>query len=417
MKKSSKLFQVIAFSCVFVLLLSSCKKETTTAPDEKTPYPQEYTALYEELSDNLSMRETELRSDWNGTPTQVIYSATLLSASSNNGNKLFDAAFREGNRLILNSLVALGIKGIVIQINYPILTLGFTSDAAAYLSTFSEIADEIRALGLKVIVEHNVLLPGYSSLDPISYYSTLTKSSFGQESYLEVRAIIEQINPDYLSLVTEPGTYESALKLQMSLTDWSSYVEGVVNQLSIDVPGYITKLGAGSGAWEDPGFVNAFAAIGGLDYIDVHSYPLTNNVSDYLKNLETWSDMVRSINPSLEIISSESWLYKVQASELGGAPTNSAFFARDTYSFWEPLDAQFLDVLTLTAYIKNYSIIAPFWSNYFFAYLDYNDPSLAGLTSTEILNLAFTAASEAVQEGKTSLLGNRYKEIIVSGLK
>jgi len=416
-EKSNKLFQVIIISFIIALLSGSCKKESSTEPAETKPYPQEFAALYEELSDNLSARETELRTDWNGTPTQVIYSATLLSASSNNGNKLFNATFREGNSLILNSLAALGIKGIVIQINYPILTPGFTSNAADYLTAFSEIADEIHSLGLKVIVEHNVLLPGYSSLNPTAYYSTLTKTSFGQGSYLEVKSIVEQINPDYLSLVTEPGTYESALKLQMSLTDWTVYVESVVNQLSVDVPGYTTKLGAGSGAWEDPGFVNAFAAINGLDYIDIHSYPLTNGITNYLKNLETWSDLIRSINSTLEIISSESWLYKAQASELGGAPTNSAFFARDVYSFWEPLDAQFLNVLTLTAYTKNFSVIAPFWSNYFLAYLDYDDPSLAGLTPDEILSLAFTAASDAVVGGKTSLLGDHYKDVITSGLK
>ena len=164
-------------------------------------------------------------------------------------------------------------------------------------------------------------------------------------------------------------------------------------------------------------FVNAFAAINGLDYIDIHSYPLTNGITNYLKNLSTWSDMVRSINHSLEIISSESWLYKAQTSELGGAPTNSIFFARDVYSFWEPLDAQFIDVLTLTAYVNNFSVISPFWSNYFLAYLDYNDPSLAGLTPEEILNSAFSVASNAAQIGKTSSLGNHYKEVITSGLK
>ena len=248
MKKSVKMTQTIVSVYIVILFLISCNKESTTATDDETPYPQEYAELYEELSGNLSTREAELRDIWNGSPTQVIFSATLLSASSNNGSKLFDATFREGDRLILNSLAALGVKGIVIQINYPILTQDFTPDAANYLSAFSEIADEIRALGLKVIVEHNVLLPGYSSLDPASYYSSLTKTSFGQQSYLEVLSIVQEINPDYLSLVTEPGTYESVLNLQMSLNDWSVYVESIVNRLSVDVPGYTTKLGAGSSA-------------------------------------------------------------------------------------------------------------------------------------------------------------------------
>ncbi len=122
--------------------------------------------------------------------------------------------------------------------------------------------------------------------------------------------------------------------------------------------------------------------------------------------------MIRAINPSMEIISSEAWLYKAQASELGGTPTGSEFFARDTYSFWENLDSQFLNIYAINAHKNNYSVIAPFWSNYFFAYLDYNDPSLSGLAPEEILNRAFLAASQAIQQGQTSDVGQTYKVLI-----
>ena len=191
------------------------------------------------------------------------------------------------------------------------------------------------------------------------------------------------------------------------------YVASIVNQLSIDVPDRTTKLGAGSGTWERPDFVTNFASIEDLDYIDIHSYPLTNNFSDYLKLMETWPAMVRAINPSLEIISRESWLFKAQASELGREPTDPAFLARDVYGFWRLLDSQFLNVLTITAHKNDYAVIAPFWSNYFFAYLDYNDPSLPGLTSIEIMDRAFSSASQAILDGQTTGLGDHYQELIV----
>lgn len=384
----------------------------STPPVQPPPSPAEFSALYEELSSNLSTRENELRANWNGVHAPVIYATTLLTASSNNGVKLLDPTFRSGNSLTLSRLAGLGVRGIVLQINYPILTSLFTADAPAYLTAFGEIADEIRALGLKVIVEHNVLLPGHSALDPAAYYAALSKTRFGQENYVEVKDIIEQIQPDYLSIVTEPDTFESVLQLQMSITEWRAYVEGVVNQLAIDVPGRSTKIGAGSGTWEDQNFVTNFASINGLDYIDIHSYPLTNNITNYLELLDTWPALIRAINPSLDVISSESWLYKAQALELGGVPTSSEFFARDTYSFWEDLDSQFLNILAINAYKNSYSVIAPFWSNYFFAYLDYNDPSLAGLTSEEILDRAFLAASQAIQNGQTSDVGQTYKALI-----
>ena len=189
------------------------------------------------------------------------------------------------------------------------------------------------------------------------------------------------------------------------------FVEGVVDQLSVDVPRHTTKLGAGSGVWEDPAYVTSFAAVTGLDYIDIHSYPLTEGVTDYLKNLETWPAVVRAINPSLEIISSESWLYKAQAVELGGPPVNAALLSRDVYSFWEPLDNQYLEVLAITAHKENYSIVAPFRSNYFFAYLDYHDPSLPGLDPMELYDRAYSAAYQAVLAGQTTGLGRAYGEI------
>jgi hypothetical protein len=396
---------------VFVTGCGGSGGENSPPPVQSPPSPPEFSTLYEELSTNLSARETKLRAEWDGVQTPVVYAAALLTASSNNGVKLFDPTFRAGNSLTLSRLAALGIQGMVLQINYPILTSQFTADAPAYLTAFGEIADEIRALGLQVIVEHNVLLPGYSALDSTAYFAALSKTRFGQENYAEVKDIIAQVRPDYLSIVTEPGTFESVLQLQMSIADWRAFVAGVVDQLAVEVPGRSTKIGAGTGTWEDQQFITDFASINGLDYIDIHSYPLTNNITDYLELLDTWPAMIRTINPSLEVISSESWLYKAQASELGGAPTGSEFFARDAYSFWENLDSQFLNILAISAHKNSYSVIAPFWTNYFFAYLDYDDPSLSGLTSEEILDRAFSAAAQAMQDGKTSGVGQTYKTL------
>lgn len=131
-----------------------------------------------------------------------------------------------------------------------------------------------------------------------------------------------------------------------------------------------------------------------------------------MKALETWPAIVRAINPSLEIISSESWLYKARASELGGEPINPAFLARDVYGFWKFLDSQFLDLLAITAHKNNYAIIAPFWSIYFFAYLDYNDPSLSELTPAEIMKRLFFASYRAMQKRQTTDLGDHYKALI-----
>lgn len=376
------------------------------------PVPAEFAAVYDELSTNLSQRESELRAEWDGTRAPLGFGTSLITVDSNAGAALFDPAVREGNRLYLQRLVELGIQAVAIQINYPLLTSNFTADAPDYLATYAEIADEVRAHGLKLIVEHNSLLSGFSALDPASYYASLTKTQYGDESYVEIRAIIEQIKPDYLSLVAEPQTFSFAMGLDMSVSDWGIFVEGVITQLAIDVPNHATKLGAGSGAWEDPAFVESFANIPGIDYIDIHSYPLINNVTDYLKNLVAWPEKIRATHPDMEFISSESWLYKAQVSELGRAPIDAALLLRDVYSFWAPLDKQFMEVLSISAYKGGYSVIAPFWSNYFFAYLDYADPALAGLSVEELRERGYSAAFQAVQAGQTTELGRAYSRLI-----
>jgi hypothetical protein len=39
----------------------------------------------------------------------------------------------------------------------------------------------------------------------------------------------------------------------------------------------------------------------------------------------------------------------------------------------------FVAILVRTAHYKDYELITPFWSRYFFAYLDHDDPTLTAL--------------------------------------
>jgi hypothetical protein len=48
-------------------------------------------------------------------------------------------------------------------------------------------------------------------------------------------------------------------------------------------------------------------------------------------------------------------------------------FARDNFSFWSPLDEQFLNLVMGIAQKENISVVAPYFSQYFFAYYDFGD--------------------------------------------
>ena len=68
----------------------------------------------------------------------------------------------------------------------------------------------------------------------------------------------------------------------------------------------------------------------------------------------------------------ECWLYKETDSELSTSTTDLSVQERNVYSFWAPLDAMFLETMTKTAYWKDFEFLSPFWSLYYFAYLDYD---------------------------------------------
>ena len=106
----------------------------------------------------------------------------------------------------------------------------------------------------------------------------------------------------------------------------------------------------------------------------------------------------------------EAWLSKKSSSETNFNPQE--IFDRDTYSFFQPLDIEFHQALVKLGHYKNFSLIAPFWSRYYFAYLDYDDPEIKGQNLTQLANqAAFAALSQSLQ----SDTGRKFSELIKSG--
>lgn len=378
--------------------------------------PAAYQAVYQELEDKLAEYRDRVNTEWDGTTHPVKFATALLPADSHTGRALLSPENQMAVLIYLDKLKALGVQAVVVQINYPLLTVSFVPNAPDYAAYYAQLATEVRSRGLKFVVEHNLLLPGFSGLDPTDYYAGLRADPlpverFGRERYDEVQAILEQIRPDYLSLVTEPGTYAAVTGLVMDAAMWKTHIEGMLTQLAVDVPIHNTLLGAGSGTWDPPTFVSAFASIPGLHYIDLHLYPLSNGHTDYLSRLLDWSGLVRSIDSSKKMVITEAWPYKASAAELGGAPIDAELLARDVWSFWQPLDELLLDALTRTAHYQRYDLIAPFWSRYFFAYLDYNDPSLAGLGALALMTRADQTAFSAMLAGRSSGTGIAFQRL------
>jgi len=369
----------------------------------QTP-PKKYQDLYHELDSQLSAFERRLPPRSSGSAP--IRAATLLSANCHRGEVILGESQREATLRELEALKGVGAEGIVLEVCFPLLTRAFR-DPQPFIEYYANLANEIHVRGLQLVVEHNSLLPAYASIDVRPYYKKLTKQRFGRERFAELKTILLAMNPEYLTLVSEPRTHTAGLNLTVS--DWRTYVQRSVDTLSEQLGSFPTLLGAGSGLWDDFAYVEAFSAIKGLSYIDLHLYPLAAGGQSNLERLFAWPERIRAIDPGKRIIMSELWLYKAGANERFDSVADPTVLARDVYGFWSPLDRKFLRIVGIAAREKGIEVVAPFWSRYFFAYLDYNDPLTFNLRPTALLNLASQRAYAAILNGQHTDTGLAFR--------
>ncbi len=131
-------------------------------------------------------------------------------------------------------------------------------------------------------------------------------------------------------------------------------------------------LGAGAGIWESDDFALKLSQQKNLDYVDIHFYPLKLNGEDMVAKLVARIHKITQASPKMRVTIGETWLYKHGASEPKGMLDREAFF-RDNFSFWSPLDQRYLSLLIRIAQKENISVIAPYFSQYFFAYYTFGD--------------------------------------------
>jgi hypothetical protein len=391
---------------VYLTTLTAALAAGSKSPTPAT-VPHEYRALYAELVAQLNSFENQLG---NPEPRKIVLATNLLTANSHAGPALLRPDWQRYNLLYLDRLQALGLNAVAVTISYPLLTPAF-GDPAPYLRFYETLAIEVRRRGMKLLVEHNVLLPGYTLVPVRPYYAQLDFKRFTRERYAEVLRIVQHVRPDYLSLVLEPQTHGIALGKRLGLNDWTRYVRNMITNLAKDAPQRKTLLGAGCGSWEDPAYISRFARIKGLDYVDIHLYPLSNGYTDYLQRALDWADEVKRLDARKRLIISEAWLLKAAARELGGNPTDARMFARDVYSFWEPLDTQYMRVLGKLARAKGFELISPFWSRYFFSYLSYGNPAQQALAPHALMKQANQAAFAALLTNRTTETGRAYGSI------
>ena len=381
---------------------------TTSPPVQPTKapamtIPEEYRGLYEELDAALTHFERNLNQKWNGQQGQTVFATELAFANGNIGEGLLFPQTLDNNRILLDRLQELGIKGVVLSIKYPLLEPDFPR-SAEYLRFYKDISAECRQRDMKILVETGAIFSG-TDYSPIKVdWSKYTIESFLNGMRDQLLLIAKEIKPDYLTLTEEFSTQEALTGLKIAPGLWNSFVTSTLN--GIDRSSGI-RVGAGMGSWENSAYIDTIMRIPEIDYIDLHIYPLGKDGIV----LDRVLDIAQEAHDAGKAVTiGECWLYKASPEEIvSGAAIDGNVFNRDPFSFWYPLDARFVDTIINLADAANMEFVSFFWTRYFFAYLDYSTET-GSLSVTEMNRRINQAANANVKEGILSSLGEHYQQ-------
>jgi len=377
------------------------------------PVPTEYQDLHDELAAAVISFRSEIAESWNGLPTGVDFSAYLTTADSARGEALLAPTQGDAVRLELDSLKALGVRAVSLNINFPMLYAPFhesQADYQRYLDFYERVARDVRARGLALVVGTQVLFTegGYVGWDLAPYYDSLTLAQYSQGRMEVARTIATRLRPDYLAVVQEPDT-EAAQAGKPEL----GTLDGAAAQLDLMLAGVRAAgvegvaLGGGIGTWmpDYATWAERFASAD-VDFLDMHVYPANR---DFLSRALAIADIARAHGKRVGM--TEFWLYKIRDSELRAIHFGT-ILARDTFSFWAPLDGLFLETMTEFAELKALDFMSPFWSGYLHAYVDYG-PLTRDLPPDALNALAQAAQAAAILAGTYTSAGLAFKDAIV----
>ena len=276
----------------------------------------------------------------------------------------------------LDAYRTMGVDAVFVQILAPDLVLG---DPGALLDFYQRLAREIHSRNMKLYVEHFVNVP-FKPNTPSSSHALkdLQGDPQGRQDFLKIMEqesllIYREIKPDYLTLIDEPeSAIIQVLHLSFSADELANWVGEVTTHLKSTGASPNTLLGAGAVTWETEDFVLKFARQTNLDYVDIHLYAVKLKGEDQVAKLATLVRKIREARPNIRITIGEAWLLKVGA----GGPKVTKYqeiFFRNNFSFWSPLDEQFLALLMGIAQKENISVVVPFFSQHFFTYYTFGD--------------------------------------------
>ncbi len=390
-----------AFGVLTALSLVVCApcRADVPAPPAPPPVPAGYcSSISAELTADLLAFNTLLAIPPTWTPIPggpTLYAGNLMWDNGNTGPSISNPTYLQTTvQPQLQELKALGVQAIVVPVLFPILYEPFYGSQAAYqpyLTFYTGVAQAVRAAGLKLIVDNEILFSndtaaGWTNMN--AFYGPLTWPEYIAARATMAATIVQYMQPDYLVLANEPDT-EAAQTGQQNLknpVDAAQMVQAeitaVQNYLQTATVSPIPKLGAGFGSWAAAfgsasltDYMDAYTALP-LDYIDFHLLPVnTVNRTNFLANTLTIASMAAAAGKPVAI--SQAWMQKETAVEVTSMNID-AVRARGPFSFWAPLDAYFMQTAQALANYTNMLYLGPQMPIYMFAYQTYGGTTANG---------------------------------------
>jgi hypothetical protein len=386
--------------------------------------PAEFQDLYAFMAQELDAFDQILHAEWDGGRYPVTLTTELLTANGNRGRQLLPAQTLAGVRLELDRLHALGVMAVTVAIPFPLLYQPFLQwngdpdDYQPFINFFAAVVDESHARGMKVAVESAALFPGVysagSGINAAAYYPTLGDSEYVTGRSAVITTIVREIRPDVINVGSEPDTeYRlTGQALRRTPQGFAGMVHTFLDQLAAaGLTGVPVVAGTGTWMAQAGDFVAQLCALDGLWGIDLHLYPLGR---DFLPQALTLAAQARAHGKKVTML--ETWDQKERDSELAtiDPASDPTIYARDVYSFWAPLDQRFLTVMATYSQVAKLEYLSPYWSRYFFAYLDYDqvNNTVPALTAAQIFDLASKAEASALVAGQVTDTGRVYADLI-----
>jgi len=371
-------------------------------PAQVVQVPKQHRALH----DGLQARVAAFRSALprvQGDPA-LLRGATLGAIRCLTPGELLAPSRRADAQRELDGLRRAGTQAVVVDVCHPLLTPAF-NDPRPLLELLANVANDVRVREMRLVVRHASLPPEQAVTQGRAHYRGMTKARFFQERADEAKLLVLAVQPDYLTLVSSPRN-QAGLRLQPG--DWRTYLETTGARLRTELGDFVPPLGAGSSLEESPTYVDAFASVAGMDYLDLRFYRATRGQDALLERLIAWPRAIHARDPGKRLILSEVWLAKAADDEAAPGPFEGASAARASYGFWSALDTSFLRAVARAARTGGIELVAVSRPDLLFSYLDFFDPTLFRASSRHVLEYAAQRAGQARQAGELSETGRAF---------